>query len=179
MSTHFSEEGSLNYRVLNCSVVDSSWNMIAHGDAREGKWRGNCRMEWVFSTFHTTSEHGVSSTTNADAQTSAARSRLNWRPADLNALVRFNKRRNLVSAHVTSHFNLPLHSAASQAIAFWHLRGTHTSACLIKILCDIWLHARSKLLLLSFSQGATVSSRPRPPRCRGFTIALRHTHLTR
>jgi hypothetical protein len=37
MSTHFSEEGSLNYRVLNCSVVDSSWNMIGHGDAREGK----------------------------------------------------------------------------------------------------------------------------------------------
>ena len=27
---------------------------------REGKWRGNWRMEWVASTFHTTSEHGVS-----------------------------------------------------------------------------------------------------------------------
>jgi len=43
-------------------------------------WRGNWRMEWVASTLHTTSEHGVSSITTADAQTSAASSRLNWRP---------------------------------------------------------------------------------------------------
>jgi hypothetical protein len=53
---------------------------MAHGDAREGKWRGNWRMEWVSSTLHTTSEHGVSSTTTADAHTSAASCRLNWRP---------------------------------------------------------------------------------------------------
>ena len=63
---------------------------MAHGDARDGKWRGNWRMEWVASTLHTTSEHGVSSITTADAHTSAASSRLNWRsPADLNGLVRF------------------------------------------------------------------------------------------
>ena len=47
---------------------------------REGKWRGKWRMEWVASTVHTTSEHGVSSITTADAHTSAAGSRLNWRP---------------------------------------------------------------------------------------------------
>ena len=35
---------------------------------------------WVASTLHTTSEHGVSSITTADAHTSAASSRLNWRP---------------------------------------------------------------------------------------------------
>ena len=62
------------------AVVESSWNVMAHGDAREGKWRGNWRMEWVASTLHTTSEHGVSSITTADAHTSAASSRLNWRP---------------------------------------------------------------------------------------------------
>ena len=45
-----------------------------------GKWRGNWRMQWVASTLHTTSEHGVSSITTADAHTSAASSRLNWRP---------------------------------------------------------------------------------------------------
>ena len=28
---------------------------------------GNCRMQWVASTLHTTSEHGVSSITTADA----------------------------------------------------------------------------------------------------------------
>jgi hypothetical protein len=52
---------------------------MAHGDACEGKWRGNWRMEWVASTLHTTSEHCVSSTTTAHAHTSAASSRLNWR----------------------------------------------------------------------------------------------------
>jgi hypothetical protein len=60
--------------------VESSWNVMAHGDAREGNWRGNWRMEWVASTLHTTSEHGVSSITTADAHTSAASSRPNWRP---------------------------------------------------------------------------------------------------
>jgi hypothetical protein len=53
---------------------------MAHGDAREGKWRGNWRMEWVASILHTTSEHGVSSITTADAHTSTASSRPNWRP---------------------------------------------------------------------------------------------------
>jgi hypothetical protein len=52
---------------------------MAHSDSREGKWRGNWRIEWVASTPHTTSEHGVSSITTADAHTSAASSRLNWR----------------------------------------------------------------------------------------------------
>jgi len=62
------------------SHVESNWNVMAHGDAREEKRRGNWRMEWVTSTLHTTSEHGVSSITTADAHTSAASSRLNWRP---------------------------------------------------------------------------------------------------
>jgi len=60
--------------------VDSSWNVMEHVDAREGKWRWNWRMKWVASTLHTTSEHGVSSITTANAHTSAASSRLNWRP---------------------------------------------------------------------------------------------------
>ena len=60
--------------------VESSWNVMAHGDALEGKWRENWRKEWVVSTLYTTSEHGVSSITIADAHTSAVSSRLNWRP---------------------------------------------------------------------------------------------------
>jgi len=55
--------------------------MIAHGDERLGKWRGNWRMECVSSTLHTISEHGVSIITTADVHTSAASSRLNWRPS--------------------------------------------------------------------------------------------------
>jgi hypothetical protein len=31
--------------------VESTWNVMAHGDAREGKWRGNWRMDWVASTL--------------------------------------------------------------------------------------------------------------------------------
>ena len=53
---------------------------MAHGAAREGKWKGNWWMEWVASTLHTTSENGVSNITTADAHTSDASSRLNWRP---------------------------------------------------------------------------------------------------
>ena len=58
-------------------LVESSWNVMAHGDAQEGKWRGT-RMEWVASTLHTTSEYGESSITTTDAHTPAASSRLNW-----------------------------------------------------------------------------------------------------
>jgi hypothetical protein len=52
---------------------------MAHGNVGEGKWKGTWPMQWVASTLHTTSEHGVSSITTADAHTSAACSRLNWR----------------------------------------------------------------------------------------------------
>jgi len=66
-------------------------------------------MEWVASTLHTTSEHGVSSITTADAHTSAGQQSTELTPpADLNGLVRFAERRNLVSARVPSHFNWPL-----------------------------------------------------------------------
>ena len=45
-----------------------------------GEVKGNWRLEWIASPLHTTSEHGVSSITTADSHTSAASSRLNWRP---------------------------------------------------------------------------------------------------
>jgi len=64
-------------------------------------------MEWVASTLHTTSEHGVSSITTADAHTSTASSRTDA-PADLNGLVYFAERLNLVSALVPLYFNWPL-----------------------------------------------------------------------
>jgi hypothetical protein len=62
------------------SALESSWNVMALGGARDGKWRGNWRMKWVASFFYTTSEHGISSITTAHAHTSAASSRLNGRP---------------------------------------------------------------------------------------------------
>jgi len=50
------------------------WHKVTHG--RGSNWR----MEWVASTLHTTSEQCVFSITTADAHTSAASSRLKWRP---------------------------------------------------------------------------------------------------
>ena len=60
------------------SKAESGWNVMAHGDVREGKWKGNWRMEWVAGTLRTTSEHGVFSITTADAHNSAASCRQNW-----------------------------------------------------------------------------------------------------
>jgi hypothetical protein len=40
-------------------MVGLVWNLMAHGDAREGKWRGNRRMEWVASTILTRSRNAV------------------------------------------------------------------------------------------------------------------------
>jgi hypothetical protein len=79
-SEHTANFDCINLRTSSYLFVDSSWNVMAHGDAREGKWRGNWRMEWVASTLHTTLEHDVCSITTADAHTSAASSRLNWHP---------------------------------------------------------------------------------------------------
>ena len=82
------------------------WHKVTHGRV---KWRGNGRMEWVASTLHATSEHGVSSITIADAHTSAASSRLNWSPRLFKWTRPFPpERRNLVSARVPWHFNWPL-----------------------------------------------------------------------
>jgi hypothetical protein len=73
----------LNHLFTSSLLIDSSWNVMAHGDAREGKWRGNWRMELVSSTLHTTSEHGVSSITITDAHTSDASILLNCRPPSI------------------------------------------------------------------------------------------------
>jgi hypothetical protein len=104
------------YFPLKCSklfsnksyVLESSWNVMAHGDARKGKRRGNWWMEWVASTLHTTSEHGVSNITTANAHTSAVVDWTDPPSPDLNKLVRFAERRNLVSARVPSHFKCSL-----------------------------------------------------------------------
>ena len=57
------------FKAYSLLYVQSSWNLTAHGEAREVKWRGNWWMESVASTLHTTSEHGVSSITTAYAHT--------------------------------------------------------------------------------------------------------------
>ena len=51
------------------------WHTVTHVGGSEG---GNWRMQWVASTLHTTSGHGVPCITTADAHNSAVSNRLNW-----------------------------------------------------------------------------------------------------
>jgi hypothetical protein len=64
------------------TLVDCVWNVMAHGDARVGKWRENKRTEWVSTKRHMTAEHRLAravQTLQADVHSSPASSRLNWR----------------------------------------------------------------------------------------------------
>jgi len=90
--------------------VESSWNVMAHGDEKKGQVKGETGMEWVASTLHTTSEHGVSSITTAVRTPRLPAVDWTDSPADLNGLIRFAERRILVSALVPSHFKRSLHT---------------------------------------------------------------------
>jgi hypothetical protein len=130
---------------------------MADGDAREGKWRGNWRMEWAASTLHTSSEHGVSSITTANAHTSSVSIRQNWRPRRLNGPVCFAERRNLFSARVPSYFKRSirvsdaggiscvhwLKHAGSRCVSEWSrcLNLTLCTACLVLMTVIFWRHA--------------------------------------
>jgi hypothetical protein len=85
-------------------------------------------MEWVASTLHTISEIGVSSITTADPHISAKQYSTELTPpADLNGLVCFAERRNLVSARVPSHFKRSLQPAVPILIlelTMWQLSAT-------------------------------------------------------
>jgi len=70
----------LQNEIMWKNFVESSWNVMAQGDAREGKWRGNWQMEWVASI------------TTTDAHTSAASSRLNWRPLRFKCIRPFRRK---------------------------------------------------------------------------------------
>jgi len=97
--------------------VECIWNLTAHGDAREEKWR----MEWVASTL-TLPRNVVYPALLMLMRTSRLQA-VNWTdaPAGLNGLVRFGERRNLVSARVPSRFKGTLLSdtgGARNAIAW-------------------------------------------------------------
>ena len=83
-------------------VVEASWNVVAHGDAREGEWRGNWRMEWVASTL--TRPRDVLYPALLTLMRTPRLPAVDWTdsPADLNGLVRLGERRNVVSARVPS-----------------------------------------------------------------------------
>jgi len=117
---------------------------MVHGDAREGKWRWNCRMEWVASTLHTTSEHGVSSITTTDAHTSAASSRLNWRPRRFKWTRPF--RRKMKSGFCACAITFQLASTITQFHNFFFSKWLFTSLSIIRIYSNL----ESELLTLPF-----------------------------
>ena len=95
---------------------------MAHGDAQEGKLRGNWRMEWVASTLHASSEHGVSSITTADAHTSSASSRLNWRPCRFKWTRPF--RRKTKSGFCACAITFQTQSTVGRVQHLWRARGS-------------------------------------------------------
>jgi hypothetical protein len=90
-------------------LVESSWNLMAHGDTWEGKWRGNWRMELAASNL--TLPRNTVYPALLPLMCTPRLPVVEWTdvPADLNGLVRFTKRPNLVSARVPSHFKHSLH----------------------------------------------------------------------
>ena len=81
-----------------------------------GGVKGNWRMEWVACTLHTTSEHALMRTSRMPV--------VDWTdgPADLNALVRFAERRNMVSARVPSHLKRSLLHKCTELSTVNHAR---------------------------------------------------------
>jgi hypothetical protein len=69
-------------------------------------------MVCVASTLHSTLEHGVSSITAADAHTSAASSRLNWRPRRFKWTRPFRRKTKSRFWRVPSHFKRSLRTHA-------------------------------------------------------------------
>jgi len=81
---------------------------MAHGNAREGKWRGNWRMECLATPFPLPRNMVYSAL--LPLMRTPRLPVVDWTdaPADLNGLVRFAERRNLVSVYVPSHFKRSL-----------------------------------------------------------------------
>ena len=81
---------------------------MAHGDAREGKWRENWRMEWLASTLIL--PRNMVHPALLPLMRTLWMPVVDWTdvPPDLNGLVRFAERRNLVSARAPSHFKRSL-----------------------------------------------------------------------
>ena len=120
-------------------LLESSWNVMAHGDAREGKWRGNWRMEWVSSTLHTTSEHGVSSITTVYAHTSAANIRQNWRPRRFKWTRSFSSKDEILFLRVCHHISNAVYCSVVRRLRTYDTRaqsGTWNELLRSWVRCD-------------------------------------------
>ena len=102
---------------FSAPVVEFSLNVMAHGDARKGKWRGNAPVDWVSSSlalylrtrciqhyYRWCAHLGCHQSTELTPPHSA----------DLNGLVRCAERPNLVSARMPSRFKRALPTDAQK-----------------------------------------------------------------
>jgi len=97
-------------------TVESSWNVMAHGDVREGKWRWNWQMDWVASTLCTTLEHGVSSIrVQLKCYDTVTHRRGNWRMQWVASTL------HTTSEHgVSSITTADVHTSAASSWLNWH-----------------------------------------------------------
>ena len=109
---------------------------MAHGDAQEGKWRGNWRMEWLASTLKL--PRNVVYPALLTLMRTPRLPAVDWSddPSDLDGLVRFGERRNLVSARVPSRFKRTIPYLNAQLSSWRWTLGFYTcrSIVIIKIL---------------------------------------------
>ena len=82
------------------------------GGTREGKWRGNWRMEWVASTLTPSSNMVYPALLKLICTPRLPAVDWTDAPTDLNGLVRFEEKRNLVSARVPSRSARAIEHAA-------------------------------------------------------------------
>jgi hypothetical protein len=104
-----------------------------------GEVKGNWRMEWVSSTLHTISEHGVSSITTittADAHISAGSSRLNGRPRRFKWTRPFRCKTKCGFCACTITFKTQS-TWQHKVVAVWEWRHRCTQ-CLPRHLTDVW-----------------------------------------
>ena len=88
--------------------------------------KGNWQMEWVASTLQTTSEHGISNITTADAHNSATSSRQNLRPRRFKWTrpLRRKTKSGFCACAITLERSLPLHEYITSKMEC-RLRSTH------------------------------------------------------
>jgi hypothetical protein len=101
-------------------TVESSWYVMARGDAREDTWKGNWRMEYPVPF---TLPRNIVYPALLPLMRTPRLPVVDWThaPADLKGLVRFAERWNLVSVRVPSHFKCSLQHSCVVATAWRNL----------------------------------------------------------
>jgi hypothetical protein len=135
-------------------------------------------MEWVASTLHTTSKHGVYPALIPLIRTPRVPV-VDWTntPADLNGLVRFAERRNLVSARVPSHFkrSLPIVVYIRCTSWWWAIDTPETGRVCLTEYTEHKLYIKLFFLYTNISRRSTVNETHNPQAAPRFSSAI-HTY---